>query len=340
MMTRLSILPNWLGDLVMATPALELWGRGHRHVAVGAPHLTRLVEDLRLVDATVDHDRRGPQGSWRSLPALRSRLLAIGADQALVLGPSLRAAVLATLSGASERSGLGGEGRELLLTRVHRVPGGARSEHLTRSWWHAAGGRGTPPRPRWEAGPRGRAGLESLRADHPALAGGYAIFAPGATYGPTKRWPEDAFGRVAREVRDRYGWTPVFVGSVQAREVDACTRLAISTEGLSLAGGTDLETLVALVQGARVFVGNDSGPMHVAGAVGIPTVGIFGSTSPTWTAPRGEQVRVVGPSPVGCTPCFRSTCPFDLECLREISPAMVCAAIADMIDDARQGGGE
>jgi len=338
MTTRLSILPNWLGDLVMASPALRTWGRGTRHVAVGAPHLTRLVRDLGLVEDTLDYDRHGVEASWRRLPSLRARLRAIGAGEALVLGPSLRAAVLGALSGATERRGLGGEGRELFLTHVHRVRGGSRSEHLSRSWWHVAGGRGAPPGPRWQAGPRGRAGLDGLAREHSLLAQDYAVFAPGATYGATKRWPEEGFASVAAEVRTHHGWTPVFVGSAAPREVEACERLASRTGGLALAGRTDLETLVALLERARLFVGNDSGPMHVAGAVGSPTVGIFGSTSPTWTAPRGEQVRVVGPTPVGCTPCFRSTCPFDLECLRGITPDTVMAAIADLVADASSGG--
>lgn len=329
--THLSILPNWLGDLVMATPALLRWGERARHVVCGAPHLTGLVDDLGLADAVVVYDRHGDDRSWRRWPHVARRLRSHDPARVLVLGPSLRAAVLGALSGAPERRGLGGEGRELLLTHVHRVPGGKRSQHLACSWWEAACGRGTPPRPRWRAGPRGRTSLATLVARFPGLAGPYAVFATGAAYGPTKRWPEASFERVAHDVARAYGWTPVFVGSSSPAEVQASARLADATGGIALAGQTDLPTLVALLEAARLFVGNDSGPMHVAAATGIPTVGIFGSTSPTWTAPRGEQAVVVGPGPVDCSPCFRADCPFDLECLRELTPSVVLAAVEQLV---------
>lgn len=333
MATHLSILPNWLGDLVMATPALRRFGAGVRHVAVGAPAMCALVDDLGLADRTVAIDRRGPEGRWFRAGRLARRLRAHDPQCALVLGPSLRAAVWGALSGAPERRGVGGEGREVFLTDVTRVRGGTRSQHLTRTWWEAAGGQGPVPKPRWEPGEAGEAGWARLAASFDALGSGYAVFAPGATYGPTKRWPEAYFATVARAIAARHGWVPVFVGSAAAREVAAAERLAARCGGVALAGRTDLPTLVAVLARARLFVGNDSGPMHVAAAVGAPTVGIFGSTSPAWTAPRGDRALAVGPAPVDCSPCFRADCPFDLECLRELEPAPVLDAAERLLAD-------
>ena len=262
---------------------------------------------------------------------MAGRLRQLGAEDVLVLAPSLRGAVLAGLSGIPRRRGIGGEGREAVLTQVHRVPGGLRGQHLARTWFEAAGGKGEPSLPVWRPGPRGEAGLRAL-AGILADTTGFAAYAPGATYGPTKQWPAGAFARLAVEVEARWGLRPVFVGGPAERVLTAS--LAARTGGLDLAGRTDLPTLVAVLARAALFVGNDSGPMHVAAAVGTPTVGVFGSTSPVWTAPRGPWVRVVGPAPVACSPCFRADCPFGLECLVDLHPGVVLGAVESIIGDS------
>jgi len=331
MATRLSVLPNWLGDLVMATPALRRFGAGSEHVVVGAPHLVDLVLDLGLADRGVDYDRRGADrgvsGLWRAARGLS----ALEPEVALVLGPSLRAAALPALAGIPQRQGVGGEGRELFLTRVHRVRGGLRSQHLSQTWWDVTGGAGQVPSPRWRPGRRGQEGWRALMERRPELTAPFAVFAAGATFGPTKRWPTHFFAETAGRLHASHGLRPVFVGSGDARERETAAALAEATGGVSLAGETDLPVLVGALADASLFVGNDSGPMHVAAAVGIPTVGIFGSTSPVWTAPRGPAARTVGPAPVDCSPCFRATCPFALECLRQVEPSAVLGAVERLL---------
>lgn len=334
MATRLSVLPNWLGDLVMATPALRRFGAGCEHVVVGAPALVDLVLDLGLADRGVDYERRGADRGVSGLWRCARHLATSGAESALVLGPSLRAAALPALARIPDRRGVGGEARELFLTDVRRVRGGLRSQHLSRTWWEVAGGSGPVPSPDWRAGPRARRGRAALFERRPELTAPYAVFAAGATFGATKRWPVDSFAATARRVRDSYGLRPVFVGSSDARELETAAALAEGTGGVGLAGQTDLPTLVAVLADADLFVGNDSGPMHAAAAVGTPTVGIFGSTSPVWTAPRGPAARTVGPAPVDCSPCFRSTCPFALECLRGLEPDTVLAAVDRLLGPA------
>jgi heptosyltransferase-2 len=334
MATRLSVLPNWLGDLVMATPALRRFGAGSEHVVVGPPALVDLVLDLGLADRGVHYDRRGADRGVRGLWRCARRLAGFGAESALVLGPSLRAAALPALAGIPERRGVGGEARELFLTDVHRVRGGLRSQHLSRTWWEVAGGSGPVPFPEWRAGPRARRGRDALSEQRPELTAPYAVFAAGATYGPTKRWPTDSFVETARRVRDSFGLLPIFVGSSDARERETAAASAERSGGIGLAGETDLPALVAVLADADLFVGNDSGPMHVAAAVGTPTVGIFGSTSPVWTAPRGPAARSVGPAPVDCSPCFLAACPFALECLRGLAPAAVLDAVDRLLGPA------
>lgn len=335
--TRLAVLPNWLGDLVMAEPALRAWGRGHRLVAVVEPALAELVCDAALADEVEVYDRRGTdrglRGLWRRGRALRA---AHAADEVLVLGPSARAAALAWASRAARRVGIGGEGREFLLTDVHRPRALARTEHLCDTWRAMADPAATTApsvaAPRWNVGPLGTQGYAKLATTFRSLTPAhFAVFAAGATYGPAKQWDAKHFTQLARMLHEARGLHPVFVGSPSAGERALAEELAEASGGTALAGHTDLPTLAAVLDAAALCVANDSGPMHLAAALGTPTVGIFGSTSPAWTAPRGPAACSVGPAPVPCSPCFLRTCPYARECLTGIRPQAVLAAVDTLL---------
>lgn len=326
----LAILPNWLGDLIMVEPAVTALRRRGPVTGVVAPGFAGLVEDCGLVDRVEVFDRRardrGLGGLWRT-----GRRLS-GAREVFVFGPSLRAAALSAATGAPRRIGLGGAGRELFLSEVRRPGYPPRSVHLADEWRALAEPETEGAEPcRWSVGPKGEAGFAELQRSEAGLAGDFAVFAPSANYGITKEWPEFAFAEVASRLRDEEGLRPVFIGSDVAAERERAASLADQTGGIDLSGRTDLPTLAAVFAAARVFVGNDSGPMHLAAAVGAPTVGIFGSTSPAWTAPRGTRVRVQGPAAVSCTPCFRKTCPYDRECLTGIQADAVLATARSLL---------
>jgi heptosyltransferase-2 len=153
---------------------------------------------------------------------------------------------------------------------------------------------------------------------------------PGAEYGPAKRWPAENFAAVAREVSRKIGnclW--LAFGGVGDREL--CDEVARLAGGgvLNLAGKTSLRQLMALLKLCRVVLTNDSGPMHVAAALGTPVVVPFGSTSPELTAPglpgdpRHQLLRSAAP----CSPCFRRACPIDFRCMTGISAERVVAAV-------------
>jgi heptosyltransferase-2 len=164
--------------------------------------------------------------------------------------------------------------------------------------------------------------------------------APGATFGPTKRWRASHYAVLAQLVSQHHALRCVVVGGPDPQEQALCATVAKQAGGVSVAGATDLVTLAALLHEAAAFVGNDSGPMHLAAAVGVPTLGIFGSTSPGWTAPRGRVARAFGPHPVPCTPCFRSTCPIGLPCLEQLAPQAAFEVLSSMLGvGARPSGG-
>ena len=142
------------------------------------------------------------------------------------------------------------------------------------------------------------------------------MFAAGAKYGPAKVWPADSYVGLALRLRDETGLRPVLVGSPDER---VCLEtISSKTDGLNLSGKSGVGELMSVLRGADLVVGNDSGPVHVSAAMGVPTVAIFGSTSPVWTSPGGERALTVSSGAV-CSPCFRKECPEgDTHCLTDI----------------------
>lgn len=151
---------------------------------------------------------------------------------------------------------------------------------------------------------------------------------PQATW-PTKLWFAERFAELADRLAAR-GWAVVFTGSPGDRDEVARILSAMQSPAANLAGATSLLELAALYQMAQVVVSTDTGPMHIAAATGTPVVAIFGSTAPWRTGPWGEQHRVVRVE-MACSPCLKKGCPTQRECMREVSVAMVEAAVAEKL---------
>jgi len=153
---------------------------------------------------------------------------------------------------------------------------------------------------------------------------------PGAEYGPAKRWPAAGFAAVVREVcRRRGGCVWLVFGGAKERELCAEIARAAGGRAANLAGRTSLRELMALLKLCRVLLANDTGPMHLAAALGTPVVVPFGSTSPELTGPGlpGDPRHRLLRSEAGCAPCFRRTCPLDFRCLRGVSAERVVEAV-------------
>ena len=162
-------------------------------------------------------------------------------------------------------------------------------------------------------------------------AGSYWAFAPGAEYGPAKRWPPLHYASLARSLFKAHGLPVLLLGS--AKEEELCDEIASASGGACrvLAGRTSLDAAMALIAGARGVVTNDSGLMHVAAAFGRPQVALFGSTSPEHTPPLNDHAKVIwlkGEIDLDCLPCFDRTCRFGhTRCLADISPGRAEAAL-------------
>jgi heptosyltransferase-2 len=341
---RLVVLaPNWLGDAVMALPALaEL--RAHAaadHLAVAArPSVAALFDMVEGIDEVV----RLPAGrAWRPSPVQReaAALASARADLAILLTNSFRTAWVARRAGVPERWGVRADLRSRLLTRAVPRPrnrGGHHADYyravvsaLGVNEPEAAPLRVVPPARAVDAAGASLAG-HGVPPQVPLVG-----MAPGAAYGRAKQWPPRRFAELIREVHERYGATTVLVGSGHDRgageEIARCLRESSAAPPLAdLIGATDLPLLAGVMTRLRAFVSNDSGAMHLAAAIGLPVAALFGSTDERATAPLplGRHLapaHAILTAPAWCRPCLLRECPIDHRCMTRIEAARVALAM-------------
>ncbi|MDO8278372.1 MAG: lipopolysaccharide heptosyltransferase II [Burkholderiaceae bacterium] len=329
----LVVAPQWIGDAVMTEPLMRrLHARGER-LSVGAlPWVAPVYRAMPQVAEVIELPFRHGGLQFAARRAL-ARQMQGRFDAAYVLPNSLKSALLPFLASIPRRIGYLGEARIGLLTHRLKNPGkGAR-----------------PPMVAFYSALSGEPGVEQ---DQPALRveaaqidaalgaqglqrGGYVVFAPGAEYGPAKRWPTSHFAELARELPGMPAAQVVLLGS--AKESALCAEIGQAAPGrcLDLSGKTTLDQALCLIAGAAAMVSNDSGLMHVAAALGVRQVAIFGSSSPRHTPPLNAQARVIWlkddaqyQPPLDCAPCFERECPLGhTRCLVDVSAQRVRAAL-------------
>ena len=352
---------NWLGDAVMTTPALL-----RLRERFPDAHITLLTLE-KLRELWLHHPAVNEIISISADEGVvsTSHKLRVGHfDIALVLPNSLRTALEVWLAGIPQRTGCAGNGRSWLLTqpikprpnhvkmrkhtpaeikRLVNSPA-ADTQHATRNtqpvtvhhlhqYLHLTTALGANPAliapqvfitPEEIASARNKFGLNEM---------GQSVFGlnPGAEYGPAKRWPRERFIAAARDLQQRTNcrWL-IFGGKADAplaTEIESALRTPDSALH-NLAGKTSLRELMALLKICRVLLTNDSGPMHIAAALGTPVVVPFGSTSPEMTGPGrpGDAQHRLLKTNVPCSPCFLRECPIDFRCMNGISVDQVVEA--------------
>ncbi len=326
----LVLAPNWLGDAVMATPFLQ-----SLRIAYPAAFIDvvcrEYISEIFKRNSSVDrlHAYDGGKGLRALNAAVARNRPGNGWHMCFVLPPSFKAALAALLSGSKKRIGYGGELRGPLLS--DRLPSAMyRIGHLSEAYVRLiglSGVEGTIETPRPVVVPP--YDWERIVADM-GIDGEYMVIAPGATYGSAKVWPGKNYSSLAAEIAGITGWRLVLVGSEAERDRASDVLESSGVEGVNLAGGCDISGLAAVLRGASLVIGNDSGPVHIASAMGRATVTLFGSTSPAWTAPRGSSVRIVS-SDMDCAPCFERECPKGhAECLEAIGVGEVLEAALEI----------
>jgi heptosyltransferase-2 len=309
--------PNWLGDAVMALPALGALRSAFADatIAIAAPaSVAPLFAELTPArpDAILTIG-----GNEDEVP-----LLARGSyDVAVLLPNSFRAAWNARRAGIRERWGYAGHARGWMLTRAVPRPGA--TLHQSAYYLHLVRGLGVPADDalphldvRSDSVQRAAELLEKSGVDPGATLVGYA---PGAAYGHAKRWPPhrmaDLIARVSRE-RGAIGMLVGASGDRDAgREIESSLPAGVTV--VNLIGRTDLRVLAGVLARCRAFVSNDSGAMHLAAAIGVPVTAMFGPTDDRVTAPLGNHDVLI--HQVFCRPCMLRDCPIDHRCMKGIS---------------------
>jgi heptosyltransferase-2 len=336
--------PNWLGDAVMALPAMAAVRAANPgvHVAVAAvPAIAPLFAEPTSAAQDSVVVLQDPQAE---IAALRAG----GFGAAILLPNSFRSAWSAYRAAIPNRWGYRASGRRLLLTRALRRPRGrVHQSAYYLSLVEALGFAGTGTPPRVAVSPSTSSRAMALLAAHGVDAGDVCVgFAPGAAYGHAKRWPPrmvaEAIGCLVRERRV----TCVMFGAADDRESgrEIESSLPSGVAVVNLIGRTDLRVLVGAISRCAAFVSNDSGAMHLAAALGVPVAAVFGPTDERVTAPIGgvgASGAVVTPDVlthrVFCRPCMLRDCPIDHRCMKGVTVHAVVAAVSRRLDEASRG---
>ncbi len=327
---------NWAGDAVMSIPALAaIRGRwpGAEIVILARAWVAELYRGQGLADRLLvfDHDgrHRGLAGRERLASELRRETF----DVAVLLQNAFEAAWIAWRSAIPERIGYARDARGFLLTCAVEVPRPDETpaheayyylELLRRAGWIER--LGTVESIELRVDPVSRERAEARLSLAGARRGTFRVaLAPGAAYGSAKCWPAERYAAFADRLIAEADADVILFGTAAERAVAERIAAGMRHRPIVLVGETSIGELPALFSLCNLFIGNDSGGMHVAAGVGLPVVGIFGPTDPAGTAPLTPRFSLVR-QPVSCSPCFLRRCPVDHRCMRRIEVDAVFSA--------------
>ena len=333
----LVVLPIWVGDIVMATPTLsalrKLYPQAHITALVREP-VRPVIDACPWVDriVTIRKPRKGHTDLRRGIFALARRLGAAHFDAVVILPNSFRTALLMRLASIPRRIGYDRDGRGSLLTDrlLPRRDAGRFLPVPTRDYYLAIarylGAVDPDPTMRLFTRPEHDARVvDQLRQAgfDPQAGKPLLLLNPGANFGDAKMWYPDRFAAVADLAFDQFGTIAAVSGAPKERAIIDKVIAAAKHPIIDLPRlGIDLTLLKSVLRHAKVMVTNDTGPRHMAAAMGVPVVTIFGPTDPAWTDIGFHLERQVS-VPVFCGPCQKKKCPLDHRCMTQITPEMV-----------------
>ncbi len=333
---------NWVGDAVMSLPALQAVRRRFPEAEItvlARPWVADLYRREPFADRVLLYEARpGARdwgGKWKAARALRSHSF----DAAILLPNSFEAALVAWLARIPKRIGYRRDGRGPLLTDgVDRPRPGEIPQHESYYYLEMLKRAGLleelpeVKEIRLDGAPAARAsGVE--RFEKAGLGAKVIGISPGAAFGSAKRWLPERFAEAAARVAAATGWAAAVFGSAGEREICARVAQELKAAGVrthNFAGQTSLAEFIELAAACRLFLTNDSGAMHVAAALGIPTVAVFGATDASATGPLGKHTRVVQEL-VECAPCKLRECPIDHRCMTRLEAARVAETALQLL---------
>ncbi|MDQ6967832.1 MAG: lipopolysaccharide heptosyltransferase II [Mariprofundaceae bacterium] len=301
--------PNWLGDVIMAQPAMRAIIQHHSdstiHV-VGRPWLEDLLPFLNLGKTTYQTELAAHQKSF-------------------LFRNSFHAAWQAFRSGAQERHGFKHECRSLLLTHAYRPKLNMQHEHHRDYFLDLVEQAHIPVEQRHVLLLASKTDVEAgitLLQEHGIDPKRAICVAPGAQFGGAKRYPSQSYAYILKWLSEA-GWQPVILGTQAERDIGKQCLQKTTGKSWNASGTTSLRQALQLVASSRLTLCNDSGLMHVSAGLGRPTVGIFGATDPSRTAPSGDHVSLLY-QPAPCSPCLKRECSVSGHpCMVNILPEIV-----------------
>jgi heptosyltransferase-2 len=341
---------NWIGDAVMSAPALDRLRTIYpdAHIALLAPPRTaELFEGASCLDEIHPY-RRKEQGIGAFFSAVRW-VRHGNFDLAVLFQNAFEAALLAFLGGVPRRVGYDAQGRGLLLTEGLRRDGSHRNRHQVYDYLEIVrqceiGKQERPPEPfpkellpqwtpRLTASAGQKAAAENLIRKRGLDGAPLVVLNAGATNSRAKCWPADRFARLADRFLDQQRARIVMIGAASERDSAAAVIDSMKHAGAqNLAGETSLAELIGLLDAASMIVSNDTGPAHIAAALGRPTLTLFGPTNEFETAPSGERALLIRADDIECARCMHRECPIDHRCMTRIDPDDVFSRAGNMIE--------
>lgn len=324
-------MPNWVGDLVMATPVIAELRSAYPNAKITVM-VRKPLGELLETDPNVDEvfSFRSVAPFWRRFAKrdIISKIQQGKFDLGVLLTNSFSSAWWFWKGGVKRRIGFAGNGRRWLLTDPVPKKQRAKTRHLVKIYKDLLIPLGIKP-----AQTSPRLYIDDREVEHAwqlllrlGVHPSDCIIGinPGAAYGEAKCWLPERFTAVAKQLVEKHCKVLFFGDMASKSNTDAMCR-DLPTGVVNMAGMTSLRELMALLQICRLLLTNDSGPMHIAAALGTHVVALFGSTSPDYTRPY-QSGHVICKN-VSCSPCFKRQCPIDFKCMKQISVDEVVAAI-------------
>ena len=325
---------NWIGDAIMTTPAVHSIRKNFPDASISIlvhPWVADVFNSSPDVDEVLIYDKKGMHSGLSGMWKLSRELSRHSFDLAILLQNAFEAAFIARLAAIPALAGYKSDGRGLLLTHGVRFKREIKKIHQVHYYQEMVKSLGLTPG-------RDKLSLE-LPESKKKWAREFISFIkkgpvvglnPGAAFGPAKRWPPEKFGRLALLLSEKLEATMFIFGTEADKSANAKIHGFAPGNIIDLAGKTSLAEAMALIAICDAFVTNDSGLMHVGAALKTPMAAIFGSTNSITTGPFSENAIVIRKD-LDCSPCLKTHCKTDFECMMAITEEEVFEAVSSII---------
>lgn len=329
---------NWIGDAILTLPAVASIRATYpnAHISILAkPWVADIYKLFSDLDETIIYENKydTPAGVFR----LAKKLKEGNFDAAILLQNAIEAAIIALAARIPLRAGYDSDARGLLLTHRVRRTKEIRQAHQIDYYLEMVKDLGCVPVTRemhLETKINPVEAQKVFKKYIPETKNMIIGMAPGATYGAAKKWFPERFAKLADRLNESFSIQAMILGGNGDKKTAQEIANMATVKLINLAGETTLREAVYLISQCRLFISNDSGLMHVAGALNIPTIAIFGSTNPVTTSPAGNKSIIVRKE-VSCSPCLKETCPTDFRCMKLISVEGVFQVAQKLLQDNR-----